>query len=147
MHTAHVLTNTVTFGPSPFEVSSCEFLVPTKPATCILGAMAKAMKAMKAMKTAKAMTAGGIVGAIASETELKPAAVRNVLHSLQGLAKQEVAKTGKFVIPQTVMLKLKHKPAKPAGKRMMFGKEVVVKAKKASKIVKAFPAAALKKAI
>merc|ERR1712146_458938 len=86
---------------------------------------------------------GGIVGAIASETELKPAAVRNVLHSLQGLAKQEVAKTGKFVIPQTVKLK----PAKPAGKRMMFGKEVVVKAKKASKIVKAFPAAALKKAI
>ena len=70
-----------------------------------------------------------------------------LMPAFEGLAKQEVAKTGKFVIPQTVMLKLKHKPAKPAGKRMMFGKEVVVKAKKASKIVKAFPAAALKKAI
>ena len=35
----------------------------------------------------------------------------------------------------------------PAGKRMMFGKEVKVAAKKASKVVKAFPASAIKKSI
>ena len=35
----------------------------------------------------------------------------------------------------------------PTGKRMMFGKEVKVAAKKASKVVKAFPASAIKKAI
>merc|ERR1712023_264639 len=68
------------------------------------------------------------------------------VHRAPGIAASEIAK-GKFVIPQVVMLKLKHKPARPAGKRMMFGKEVKVAAKKASKVVKAFPAAAIKKSI
>merc|ERR1712124_73536 len=51
---------------------------------------------------------------------------------------------GKFAIPQLVTLKLKHKPARKAGNKMMFGKEVRVAAKPASKVVKAFPAKALK---
>merc|ERR1712046_295905 len=104
-------------------------------------------KAMKAMKGAKAMTAGGLVSAISSTAGQKPKDVKAVFTALQGLAASEVTKTGKFVIPHVAMLKLKHKPARPAGKRMMFGKEVKVAAKKASKVVKAFPAAALKKAI
>merc|ERR1712100_505187 len=80
------------------------------------------------------------------QTGQKPKDVKSVFTALQGIAASEVTK-GKFVIPQVVMLKLKQKPARPAGKKMMFGKEVKVAAKKASKVVKAFPAAAIKKSI
>merc|ERR1712072_1111790 len=110
-------------------------------------AMAKAMKAMKAMKVAKAMSAGGLYSAISSKTGQKPKEVKAVFAALQGIATAEVKKTEKFAIPQLVMIKLKHKAARPAGKRMMFGKEVKVAAKKASKVVKAFPVSALKKSI
>merc|ERR1711908_139161 len=82
-------------------------------------------------------SAGGLFAAISSKTGQKPKDVKAVFTSLQGIATTEVTKTGKFAIPQVVMLKLK--PARPAGKRMMFGKEVKVAAKKASKVVKAFP--------
>merc|ERR1719478_438816 len=91
------------------------------------------------MKGAKAMSAGGLYSAISSKTGQKPKDVKAVFTALQGIATSEVAKTEKFAIPQLVMIKLKHKPARPAGKRMMFGKEVKVAAKKASKVVKAFP--------
>merc|ERR1719161_1545155 len=105
----------------------------------------KAMKAMKAKSTA--MSAGGLFAAISSKTGQKPKDVKAVFTSLQGIATTEVTKTGKFAIPQVVMLKLKHKPARPAGQRMMFGKEVKVAAKNASKVMKAFPASAIKKSI
>jgi hypothetical protein len=45
------------------------------------------------------------------------------------------------------MLKTRLKPAQKAGKREMFGKVVLVEAKPAKTVVKAFPAAAVKKAI
>merc|ERR1719456_1235036 len=108
--------------------------------------MAKAMKAMKAaaMKGARAMTGGDMVKTIAGKAGQKPKDVKAVFTALQALAASEVAKTGKFVIPQLVMLKLKHKPARKAGKKIMFGKEVKVAAKAASKVVKAFPVAALR---
>merc|ERR1712118_128818 len=67
--------------------------------------------------------------------------------ALTAIATAEVKKTEKFVIPQVCMLKLKHEPARKAGKKMMFGKEVKVAAKPASKVVKAFPAKALKDSI
>merc|ERR1712094_86054 len=73
--------------------------------------------------------------------------VKGVFAALQTIACAEVKKTEKFVIPQLTMLKLKHKPARKAGKKMMFGKEVKVAAKPASKVVKAFPAKALKDSI
>merc|ERR1719421_2341264 len=102
---------------------------------------------MKAMKGGKAMTGGALSGKLAEKSGLAPKDVKAVLAALQEIACSEVSKAGKFVIPQLVMLKLKHKAARPAGKRMMFGKEVKVAAKKASKVVKAFPASALKKSI
>merc|ERR1712196_182402 len=97
-------------------------------------------------KGARAMSQGDLVKTLSTKTELKPKAVRGLFAELQGIASSEVSKTGKFVIPHVCMLKLKHKAARPAGKRMMFGKEVKVAAKKASKVVKAFPAKALKTA-
>merc|ERR1719146_541775 len=104
--------------------------------------MAPAMKTTK-----KAMAGGAIVKTIAEKTGLKPKDVNGVFSELQTIAYKEVAKTEKFVIPQLVMLKLKHKPATKAGKRMMFGKEVKVSAKPAKKVVKAFAAKALKDSI
>merc|ERR1719446_1253361 len=101
---------------------------------------------MKAAK-GKVMTGTDIVRDIAEKTELKPAVVKGVFAALQTLAYAEVKKTEKFVIPQLVMLKLKRKPATKATKKMMFGKETVVKAKPAKKVVKAFPAKALKDSI
>ena len=77
----------------------------------------------------------------------KPKYVKAVFTALQGIATSEVAKTEKFAIPQLVMIKLKHKAARPAGKRMMFGKEVKVAAKKASSVVKAFPTSDFKKSV
>ncbi len=52
-----------------------------------------------------------------------------------------------ITIPQLVKIKLKLEPARPAGKRMMFGKEVEVAAKEALFQVKAFPLKALKDSI
>ena len=102
---------------------------------------------MKATKGTKAMTTGELCKSISIETGQKPKDVKAVFTALQITAFAEVKKTEKFVVPQLVMIKLKHKAARPAGKRMMFGKEVKVAAKKASKVVKAFPVSALKNAI
>merc|ERR1711988_1424185 len=85
--------------------------------------------APKAMK--KAMTSGTIVSQVAEKTELKPKQVRAVFAELREVAYAEVAKTEQFTIPQLVRLKLKHKPARKAGMKMMFGKEVRVAAKPA----------------
>ena len=106
------------------------------------------MKSMKAMKaSAKAMTKTGIAEALASESGLKKSECAKIVDSLAAIATKEVKNSGKFVLPGLCMLKTRNKPATKAGKREMFGKTVVVKAKPAKTIVKAFPVAALKKSI
>merc|ERR1711904_433393 len=113
-----------------------------------MGLASETMKAMKAMKAgARAMTGGVLTKKIAESTQLKTKDVKGVLAALQTIACAEVKKTEKFVIPQLTTLKLEHNPARKAGKKMMFGKEVKVAAKPASKVVKAFPAKALKDSI
>merc|ERR1719453_556877 len=104
------------------------------------------MKAMK-MKGKPAMTGGALAATLAAKTGLTPKDVKGGLDALKDVAYSEVGKTEKFTIPQLVMLKLKHKPARKAGKKMMFGKEVKVGAKKASKVVKAFAAKPLKDSV
>ena len=84
---------------------------------------------------------------LAARTGVPFSHVEAVLTTLKGIATREVTKSGLVELPEVVVLKLKHKAARPAGKRMMFGKEVKVAAKKASKVVKAFPAKALKSSI
>jgi nucleoid DNA-binding protein len=109
--------------------------------------MAPAMKAMKKAAGTRAMTGGDIQKTIAQKTGLKAKDVKGVFGELQTIAYGEVAKTEKFVIPQLVMLKLKHKKATKAGTREMFGKVMKMAAKPAKKIVKAFPAKPLKDSI
>merc|ERR1739845_194915 len=93
---------------------------------------------------ARAMTKGGIAEALATGCELKKAVCSKLLDTLATVATQEVKKTGVFALPGLCRLKTRVKPATKAGKREVFGKVVMVKAKPARKIVKAFPAAALK---
>merc|ERR1712001_617951 len=109
-------------------------------------AMAPKAKA-PAMKGAVAMSKSAIVTELATATELKGAQIKKVLESLATVATKEVKKTGKFTIPGLAMIKTRMKPATKAGKREVFGKVVMVKAKPATKIVKAFCVAALNKSI
>merc|ERR1712139_194829 len=107
------------------------------------------MKAMKAMKSgsAKAMTKGALLKTIATEHDMKTKDCSNVINSLVAVATAEVKKTGVFTLPGLCRIKTKQKKATKAGKRMMFGQEVKVKAKPARTVVKAFPVAALKQQI
>ena len=105
------------------------------------------MPAMKKATTAKAMTKGGIAEALAAGCELKKSVCAKALDVLASVATQEVKKTGVFAIPGLCRLKTRTKPATKAGKREVFGKVVMVKAKPARKIVKAYPVSALKKSI
>lgn len=108
----------------------------------------KTTKAMKAMKAAsKAMTKSAIIQAISTATELKSKDVSRALDTLASVATTEVKKNGKFTVPGLCMIKTRLRPATKAGKREMFGKVVVVKARPAKTVVKAFCVAALKKAI
>merc|ERR1712187_523325 len=96
---------------------------------------------------AKAMTKGAIAASIAEKCELKNSVASKVLNALTEVATAEVKKSGLFTIPGLCRLKTRVKPATKAGKREMFGKMVIVKAKPAKKVVKAFPAAAIKASI
>merc|ERR1712038_130755 len=109
-------------------------------------AKAGAMKAA-AMKGAAAMSKSGLVAAMIEGTEIKGSVCKQLLDKLAAVATKEVKGTGKFTIPGLAMLKIKNKPATKAGKKEMFGKVVAVKAKPATKVVKAFAVAALKKSI
>ena len=84
---------------------------------------------------------------IAAATQLKTKDVKAVFAALRTIAYAEVKKTKKFVIPKLLTLELKHKPARKAGTKVMFGREVKVAAKPASKVVRALPAKALKDSI
>ena len=105
-----------------------------------------APRGMKAAAT-KTMTKGAIADALATSCELKKSVVTKLLGSLAEVGAAEVKKSGVFTIPGLARIKTRRKPATKASKKMMFGKEVVVKAKPAKTVVKAFPTAALKSAI
>merc|ERR1719426_194896 len=104
---------------------------------------------MKSMKAGgkKAMTKGAMTKALATEHGLKQKACSEVINSVVAIATQEVKKNGVFTVPGLCRLKTRMKPATKAGVRVMFGKEMKVKAKPAKTIVKAFAVAALKKQI
>merc|ERR1711948_178986 len=61
-----------------------------------------------------------------------------ILDSLASIATQQVKKVGKVTIPGLFMVKTRVKPATKAGKREVFGKVVMVKAKPAKTVVKGY---------
>merc|ERR1711997_933940 len=106
----------------------------------------RSMAPMKAMKVGlKPMTKGGLAQALSEATEIKKSVCAKAVTTLAELAAKEVKRAGKFVLPGLCMVKTRLKPATKAGKREVFGKVVIVKAKPARTVVKAFPVSALKK--
>merc|ERR1712083_584155 len=106
------------------------------------------MAPMKAMKAgAKPMTKGGLAQALSFSTEIKKSECAKVVNSLAEIATQQVKSVGKFVVPGLCMVKTRLKPATKAGEREVFGKVVMVKAKPAKTVVKAFAVSALKKSV
>merc|ERR1712178_624495 len=90
------------------------------------------------------MTKGALCDALAAATEIKKSVASKALATLAEVGTAEVKKSGKFVVPGLCMIKTRKKAATKAGKREMFGKVVLVKAKPAKTVVKAFAAKALK---
>merc|ERR1712130_854788 len=105
--------------------------------------MGKAMKA-KPRAAGKAITKGGIADALATACEMKKAECSKIIDALAEMDAAQVKSAGKFVLPGLVMIKTRKKPATKASKREMFGKTVLVKARPARTVVKAFPAKVLK---
>merc|ERR1712129_242258 len=110
-------------------------------------AKAGAKVAAKAGAKSAAMSKSAILEAVATATETKKQDCKKILESLVEVATKEVKTAGKFTVPGLCMIKTRAKPATKAGKREVFGKVVMVKAKPATTVVKAFCAAALKKSI
>merc|ERR1711862_29728 len=108
----------------------------------------KAMKSAAMKSTAaRPMTKGALAKALAAERQLKPAVCSKIINRLGAIVTKEVVRTGVFSFPGLFRIKTRVKPATKAGQRQMFGKMVQVKAQPAKKVVKAFPAAALKKTV
>merc|ERR1719499_1965918 len=80
------------------------------------------------------MTKGAIADSLATSCELKKSVVTNILGSMAEVGTAEVKKTGVFTIPGLARIKTRTKPATKASKKMMFGREVVVKAKPAKTV-------------
>ena len=102
---------------------------------------------VKAMKAGgRSMSKSDIAKAIEGKSGVKAKEVKAVMEALEGIIPGALKASGKFTIPGVTMIKLRKKPATPAGKRMAFGKEIKVKAKPARTIVKCFTAKSLKDA-
>merc|ERR1712078_94882 len=99
---------------------------------------------MAPMMKSTVMTKSALLAAIAESCEVKRGVASKALSTLASIAVEETKKNGKFKVPGLVTIKTRKKPATKAGKREMFGKVVLVKAKPAKTVVKAFPAKVLK---
>merc|ERR1712032_897390 len=100
---------------------------------------------MKAMKGgAKAMSKGALAQAVAEKCEVKRSVATKFLGGLSEAITTEVKKNGAFNYSGLCRIKTRVKPATKAGKKEIFGKLMMVKARPAKTVVKAFPAASLK---
>ena len=84
---------------------------------------------------------------MATATELKKGECSKVLNALSEIVAAQVKKTGKLILPGIARVVTRTKPATKAGKREMFGKTMVVKARPAKTIAKVFPITTLKQTI
>ena len=77
------------------------------------------------------------VGWIARRASLPEKTVSAVLEMQLGLCEEALVTYGKCVVPGLVMLKTREKAATPEMTKNLFGKMVKIKAKPATKVVKA----------
>ena len=80
----------------------------------------------------KPTTKGDIQDYIAESIELKTSDARKMLNALAEVVDKEVEKAGVFTTPGVCRVKTRVKPATKAGKREMFGRIMVVKARLAA---------------
>lgn len=99
---------------------------------------------MKAAMKGTAMTKGALADALATKCELKKSEASKILAAVAEIGTEEVKKAGVFSLPGLVRIKTRKKAATKAGKKEMFGKMVLIKARPAKTVVKAFPVASLK---
>ena len=101
----------------------------------------------KRAKAVKPMTRKALSVAIGKEMGHLPGVADRFLSVLEDIATKEMKETGAFVIPGVSRLRTRMKPATQVHKRIMFGKEMDIKAKPARRVVKSSPVARLKKAL
>lgn len=103
--------------------------------------MAKAKKAFKVSPASKRRSRGDVVKQIAAGTDLKAGKVREVFDALQTIIAADLGKKGcgEFNLNGLIKLKTVNKPATKArkGRNPFTGEEITIKAKPASKKVRA----------
>ena len=104
-------------------------------------------KVKKQLKIAKPLPKGELAVELAEDCGITKAMALDFLDSLAVLGTAEVKKTGLFVVPGLARLKVKTLPQRVAGKKGLFGKEVMMKAYPSRRVMKAFPVAALKRSL
>jgi len=100
-----------------------------------------AKKPFKATPASKRRSRGDVVRTIAAGTELKPRQVKDVLEALTAIMAADLSKrgAGEFNFNGLVKLRTVNKPATPArkGRNPFTGQEIMIKAKPASRKVRA----------
>merc|ERR1719247_710194 len=106
--------------------------------------MRKAMKIGKVRK-GRSITKGDLCAELEASTGVAKRDGMKILKGIEeALPELFFRSSGKVTIPGIARVVIRRKKATKAGKRMMFGQEVKVKAMKARNVVKAFPAKQLK---
>lgn len=97
----------------------------------------------------KKLTKSQLLGEIADRSGITKKQAGEVLDALRDVVVEQLKGPGVVAIPELLKLTLKDKPATPErpGKNPFTGEAITVKAKPASKAVKALPLKALKDAI
>ena len=100
-----------------------------------------AKKPFKATPASKRRSRGDVVRQIAAGTELKPRQVKDVLEALTALMAADLSMRGcgEFNLMGLIKLRTVNKPASPArkGRNPFTGQDIMIKAKPASRKVRA----------
>merc|ERR1712194_35316 len=110
-----------------------------------MGAVMKGVMKGKKAAAGKVLSKTQLADAVAAQSGLSKKECITVFDSLASVASKSLKSVGKVTIPGLAMIKTRQKAATKAGKREMFGKVVVVKAKPAKTVVKCFAVAGVKK--
>ena len=81
---------------------------------------------------------------IATDAKVKPVVVARVLKTLRDKIARDVLKTGRLCVPKLVTFRLRDIPSRESSVKKMFGKEVVIAAKPASKKLRVTPSKLIK---
>ena len=92
-------------------------------------------------------SAGALRDEIAESTKTKPSVVKAVLGALNRIVIREIGAKGKYIVPGMARFNMKMKPATEAAVKNIFGKQLTIKARAATKVLKAAPAKQLKDAL